>query len=85
MPAYYVKIFWNKDTGNEDVTDSIGFIYDSLKAKYGFDISIHDGNSTFSLEEIQLKGGGFIKDKSSDNLEMDEYLVLFILLISLFY
>lgn len=75
-PSYFVKFYWNRDTGNQDVTDSFEFAYNSLKDKANADISIHDERGTFNIEDIELRGGAFTKE--SESIELEQYVCFFI-------
>lgn len=81
-PAYFIKIYWNSKTENDDVTDDLHFAHDNLKELvghdnlFGADIEVLDANGKLDIDDVKLKGGAFI---DNDTLEAEEYLALFVI------
>ena len=77
-PAYWIVIDTNRNTTSVDVTDSIIFANDIIKDKIDGDISVHDGDGRLDINNIQLKGGIWIGKDESEQLDVKEYLGLFV-------
>jgi hypothetical protein len=78
IPAYWVQIETSRNTSSVDVTDSILFSNDIIKGKIDSDISFHDADGELDINNIQLKGGLWIGEDESEQLEAKEYISMFI-------
>ncbi len=78
VPAYWIKIESNRNTSNVDVTDSVIFTNDIIKEKVDGEISIHDKDGKLDIRNIKLKGGLWIGNDESEQLEAEEYIALFV-------
>lgn len=77
IPAYLILIETSRNTTSVDVTDSVIFAHDIIKDEIDGEITVYDGDGNLDINNIQLKGGLWIGEDESDQLEANEYIALF--------
>jgi len=77
QPAYWIRIQWNNRTTKDDITDSLYFIYDTIKERADAEISLQDESGEFDVNDIKLEQGAYLVT-DNEELELEGYLSLFV-------
>ena len=80
-PAYWIRIEKKSSVNNEDITESLKFVYSILKSEAGADITLHDADTDVDIDTTIVKGGIFINADPDDDMsgeEAESYLALFV-------
>lgn len=82
-PAYKIEIHWNNKTTNDDITDSLHFVCDTIKDMANAEISLHDENGVLDINNIKMEQGGYLIDEPDESgeyelLELEGSLVIFV-------
>lgn len=76
-PSYMIEIHWNNKTSNDDITDALYFIYDTIKEKANAEISLHDENGELDVNDIKIEQGAYLVT-DDEELELEDHLSLFV-------
>lgn len=80
-PAYWIRIEKRRYVNNEDITESLKFVYSILKSEADADITLHDADTDVDINSTIVKGGVFINADPNDDMsgeEVESYLALFV-------
>jgi len=76
-PAYMIEIHWNNKTSNDDITDALYFVFDTIKERANAEISLHDENGELDVNDIKIEQGAYLVT-DDEELELEDHLSLFV-------